>query len=151
MRTPFFIFALMLAVIGLSADSNKSHSFGKKSAKVQDRKPRSVDDQVRMMRMLLDMPPERLQVIKKAIDRVEKMSPDEKELVRVRLERFRRGDSVEKQNLLRHLKSRQDWLQEYWNSLDSKTRSQEMKKFLELPMGERKKFIQKRMQSNSTQ
>lgn len=152
MRTPFFIFALMLALIGLCADSNKSvHSIGKQTGKVQDRKPRSVDDQVRMMRMLLDMPPDRLQVIKKAIDRVEKMSPDEKELVRSRLERFRKGDSLEKKNLLRHLKNRQDWLQEYWNSLDSKTRSQEMRKFLELPMGERKKFIQKRMQSSSSQ
>jgi len=67
MRTPFFIFALMLALIGLSADSNKSaHSFYKQIGKVQDRNPRTADDQVRMMRMLLDMPPDRLQVIKKS-------------------------------------------------------------------------------------
>ena len=131
-NTLFYLCSL-LALIGLCADSNKSFIPWSTDRKVQDRKPRSVDDQVRMMRMLLDMPPDRLQVIKRAIDRVEKMSPDEKELVRARLERFRKGDSLEKKNLLRHLKNRQDWLQEYWNSLYSKTRSQEMRKFLELP------------------
>ena len=46
-------------------------------------------EQMELLRFFLEASPERLQVIRKTIERVEKMTPEERKSMRARLKRFR--------------------------------------------------------------
>ncbi len=106
------------------------------------RRPPS-EEQMELLRFLLEASPERLQVIRRTIERVEKMSPEERKNMKVRLKHFRENAPAARVKMMRDFQSRQDSLRKYWKTLDSETQSREMKKFHQLALPERQKYLEK--------
>jgi hypothetical protein len=111
------------------------------------RRPPS-EEQMELLRFLLEASPERLQVIRRTIERVEKMSPEERKGMKVRLKHFRENAPAARTKMMRDFQSRQDSLRKYWKTLDPETQSREMKKFHQLALPERQKYLEKVRKKN---
>jgi len=96
-----------------------------------------------LLRFLLEASPERLQVMRRTIERVEKMTPEERKSMRARLKRFRENAPAARTKMMKDFQSRQDSLHRYWKTLDPEARAREMKHFHQLPMPERYKYMEK--------
>jgi len=101
------------------------------------------EEQMELLRFLLEASPERLQVIRGTIERVEKMTPEERKSMRARLKRFRENAPAARTEMMRDFRMRQDLLRRYWKTLDPETRAREMKHFYQLPLPQRSKYLEK--------
>ena len=101
------------------------------------------DEQMELLRFLLEASPERLQVMRRTIERVEKMTPEERKSMRARLKRFRENAPAARTKMMKDFQSRQDSLHRYWKTLDPEARARETKHFHQLPMPERYKYLEK--------
>ena len=95
-----------------------------------------------LLRFFLEASPERLQVIRKTIERVEKMTPEERKSMRARLKRFRRKAAA-RTKMMKDFHMRQDLLNRYWKTLDPETRVREMNHFHQLSLPQRPKYLEK--------
>jgi hypothetical protein len=98
-------------------------------------------DQIDLLRSLLDASPERLRVMKKTIERVESMSPDQKRNVKMRLRKLRDAPPHIRFKELGNLRLRYEKLNKYWKSLKSEKRKSEMKNFQNLSLSERDSYF----------
>lgn len=105
------------------------------------RRPPS-EEQMELLRFLLEASPERLQVIRGTIERVEKMTAEERKSMRARLKHFRENAPAVRSKMMKDFQSRQDLLRKYWKTLDSETKAREMKNFHKLPFPERQKYLE---------
>ena len=101
------------------------------------------DEQMELLHFLLDASPERLQAMRKTIERVEAMSPEQRKSMRARLKHFRENPPATRTKMMRDFRTRQDLLRKYLKTLDPETRSREMKHFHQLPLPERSKYLEK--------
>ena len=101
------------------------------------------EEQMELLRFLLEASPERLRVMRRTIERVEKMTPEERKGMRARLKRFRENAPAARTKMLKDFQSRQDSLHRYWKTLDPEARARETKHFHQLPMPERYKYLEK--------
>ena len=106
------------------------------------RRPPS-EEQMELLRFLLEASPERLQVIRRTIERVEKMTPEERKSMRGRLKRFRENAPAARTKMMKDFQSRQDSLRKYWKTLDSETKAREMSNFYQLSFADRQKYLEK--------
>lgn len=97
--------------------------------------------QVDLLRVLLDMPPEKLRIMRKTIERVEKMSPVHKKEIKIRLSRLRDLNPENRARELRVLRRRYETLNKHWQNMDSESRQLEMSKFFKLSLSERSKYF----------
>ena len=98
-------------------------------------------DQIDLLRSLLDASPERLRVMKKTIERVESMSPDQKRNVKMRLRKLRDAPPHIRFKELGNLRLRYEKLNKYLKSLKSEKRKSEMKNFQNLSLSERDSYF----------
>ena len=96
------------------------------------------DEEIRMLRRLLELPPHRLRILRKTIERMEKYTDQERELMKKAFP-FRAEGPEERRKVLEHLKKRHDLLKLYLSKLGQK-RLTEAKKFHALSMQDKKKF-----------
>lgn len=101
------------------------------------------DEQIELLHFLLEASPDRLRAMRKTIERVEKMTFEERKSMRVRLKRFRENPPADRTKMMRDYRMRQDLLLKYWNTLDPETRAREMKHFYQLPLPQRPKYLEK--------
>ena len=101
------------------------------------------EEQMDLLRFFLEASPERLQVIRKTIERVEKMTPDERKNMRARLKRFREKAPAARTKMMKDFHMRQDLLNRYWKTLDPETRVREMNHFYQLSLPQRPKYFEK--------
>lgn len=106
------------------------------------RRPPS-EEQMELLRFLLEASPERLQVIRRTIERVEMMTPEERKSMRGRLKHFRENAPAARSKMMKDFQLRQDSLRRYWKTLDPKAKAQEMKNFHKLPLTDRQKYLEK--------
>jgi hypothetical protein len=135
MRTPFPLLAKILLVslfvcvsTGEDKPSSKSKiGDGSKSGRFEQnrtgpdihwRKRPPGDEQMELLHFLLDASPERLQAMRKTIERVESMSPEQRKSMRDRLKRFRENPPAARTKMMRDFRTRQDLLRKYWKTLD---------------------------------
>ena len=98
-------------------------------------------EQIEMLRRLLDTPPEKLRLMRETIQRLEKMSPKDREDMRRRLKRFRELPKQRRSEVFRKFHHKQNSLRSYWDSLPAKTREKEQLEFQRLLPHERKAFM----------
>jgi hypothetical protein len=98
-------------------------------------------NQVDLLRSLLDAPPENLRILRKTIERVEGMSPEQKKDIKHRLRNLRNLQPEGRTKELRALRHRQDVLGKYWKSLDPEMRKEEMRNFYQLSFADRTKYF----------
>ena len=119
-------------------------------ADFQRKKRPPSEGQMELLRFLLEASPERLQVMRRTIERVEKMTPEERKSMRVRLKRFRENAPAARTKMMKDFQSRQDALHRYWKTLDPETRAREMKHFYQLPLPARSKYLEKTGEKQSS-
>ena len=100
-------------------------------------------NQVDLLRSLLDAPPENLRILRKTIERVEGMSPEQKKDIKHRLRNLRNLQPELRTRELRALRHRHDVLNKYWKSLDPEMRKEEMRNFYQLSFADRTKYFNK--------
>ena len=98
-------------------------------------------NQIDLLRSLLDASPERLRLMKKTIERVESMTPDQKRNVKVRLRKLRDAPPHIRFKELGNLRLRHEKLTKYWQSLKTEKRKSEMKNFQNLSLSERDSYF----------
>ena len=101
------------------------------------------EEQMELLRFLLEASPERLQVMRRTIERVEKMTPEERKSMRARLKRFRENAPATRTKMMKDFQSRQDLLHRYWKTLEPEARARETKHFHQLPLPDRHKYLEK--------
>jgi len=126
------------------SNSDLKHSDENRTRSDFQRRRRSPsEEQMELLRFLLEASPERLQVIRRTIERVEKMTPEERKSIRGRLKHFRENAPSARTKMMKDFQSRQDSLRKYWKTLDSEAKAREMKNFHQLPLPERQKYLEK--------
>jgi hypothetical protein len=89
------------------------------------------------------MPPEKLRIMRRTIERVEGMSPVQKKEIKTRLRKLKDLNPDHRARELRGLRRRHDILNKHWQSLNSESRQEEMKKFYNLSLSERSIYLNK--------
>ncbi|MBT3637599.1 MAG: hypothetical protein HN531_11705 [Opitutae bacterium] len=125
-----------------NSDSGRSDENRTRADFHRKKRPPS-EEQMELLRFLLEASPERLQVIRGTIERVEKMTPEERKSMRARLKRFRENAPAARTKMMKDFHMRQDLLRRYWKTLDPETEAREIKHFHQLPMPERHKYLEK--------
>ena len=97
--------------------------------------------QIDMLRRLLDAPPEQLRYMRETIERIERMSPEQREDMRRRLHNFRDLPQHRRSEVFSDFHRRQDQLHRYWESLPPEKREREKRRLHNLPAHERKAFL----------
>ena len=100
------------------------------------------DEEIRMLRRLLELPPHRLRILRKTIERIEKYSDQERDLMRRNLNSFRAKEQEERRKVLENLKKRHDLLKLYLSKLGPEKRVNEAKKFHALSIQDKRKFLE---------
>lgn len=98
-------------------------------------------EQIEMLRRLLETPPEKLRLMRETIQRVENMTPEDREDMRRRLKRFRELPLQRRSEVFRNFHHKQNSLRRYWDSLPQKKRDKELLEFQRLAPHERKAFV----------
>lgn len=99
------------------------------------------DEEIRMLRRLLDLPPERLRMLRKTIERLENYSEEEREALKKKLAHFRNESPEERTKKIEDLMRRHALLKEHMEKLAPSERVSRMKKFQSLNLVEKKKFL----------
>ena len=99
------------------------------------------DEEIRMLRRLLDLPPERLGMLRKTIERLENYSEEDREALKKKLAHFRNGSPEERTKKIEDLMRRHALLREHMEKLSPSERAARMKKFQSLNLIEKKRFL----------
>lgn len=96
--------------------------------------------EINLLRSLLDSSPERLKIMRKTIERVESMSPDQKKKIKDRLSKLRDLPPQIRIKELGRLRVRHEKLNRYWQSLSPEIRKDEIDTFRKLNLEERDNY-----------
>ena len=116
-------------------DKNMSKSGGFRKSNFSDL------GEIEILRRLLDAPPEKLKIMKKTIERVESMTPEQKRNVSNRLKKLRESPPHIRHKEIGKLRFRRDKLNNYWQGLGVEERKSEMEKFFKLSALGREKYM----------
>ena len=97
--------------------------------------------EIEILLKLLKAKPEKLRIMRKTIERVELMTPEQKRGMSLRLNRFRNASDSEKEQFFSRFQSRMNTLKHYWDSLEPDKKKAETKKFYNLKEQERSDYI----------
>ncbi|MFO7724040.1 MAG: DUF3106 domain-containing protein [Oceanipulchritudo sp.] len=111
--------------------------------------PSDLIDQLKQLEELLSLSPEKLQRLRQTLEFIEKMSPQEREAMRIRLAQVTQMTAERKKEikeLMRHLPDieKSDFTQ-FWLAANSDTRATIRSKLEELPAEEGSAFLQARV------
>jgi polyhydroxyalkanoate synthesis regulator protein len=95
-----------------------------------------------MLRKLLELPPARLKILRKTIERMEKYSEEDRELMRRKLSRFKAGAPDERKKFIEQIRRRHELLQSHLSKFSPKQKIEEAKKFHALSLNEKRKFFE---------
>ena len=109
--------------------------------KRQGRPPKVGEEEIRMLRRLLEMPPARLRMLRKTIERMENYSEEEREEMKKKLAKFQSSNSGERSQAMDSLLRRHALLKSHWSKVSSERRAMEIKKLNSMSHQERRKFF----------
>jgi hypothetical protein len=109
--------------------------------KRQGRLPNVGEEEIRMLRRLLEMPPARLKMLRKTIERMENYSEEEREEMKKKLAKFQSSSSGERSQAMDSLLRRHALLKSHWSKLSPERRTTEIKKLTSMSHKERRKFF----------
>ena len=143
-----FIFLAMLCVFALSAvasEEDKDEILGKRSTDSKKKKGSSFsnagDDEIRMLRRLLELPPARLKMLRKTIERLENYSEEERETMKKKLAHFRNRSPEERKVVIDRVLKRHSLLKAHLDKLSPAERASRMKRFQSSTPIEKRKFL----------
>ena len=149
-----FLTLISVPVLFLNSKTEDTNSdlVGKKTK--EDRKKKGSafakigDDEIRFLRRLLELPPERLRMLRKTIERLENYSEEERKALKDKLAHFRSGSPEERDKKIEDLMRRHALLREHMGKLPPGERASRMKKFQSLNLTEKKRFLDELRKSN---
>ncbi|MDR0535076.1 MAG: hypothetical protein LBG65_01765 [Puniceicoccales bacterium] len=97
--------------------------------------------EVRALLRIISLQPEKLVSLRGSIDALAKMSPEEKQALRKKLENLRSGDG--ERSLAEFRRSRENPLLRYWHSLPPPIRAEEQARFQKMSPEERRAYVSK--------
>lgn len=165
-RIPRFAFCLgaMITLGALQAPaadstSEKEDPFLKTSDSQQDRpamrepRPKSRGDmqnaahqqeRLKVIEQFIDMPPEKLAVIRQTLQRLEQMTPEEREEMKQRLKRFKELPPENRKRLVKDFKkvplAERSAIRRYWESIGPEAAMAEKRKMRSMTREERKNY-----------
>ena len=152
---PFFIISTLLFLITslvfpgrLSAKSEDANATATEKQLNGNKKRKAYtfvdagEEEIRMLRKLLELPPARLKILRKTIERMEKYSEEDRELMRRKLSRFKAGAPEERKKFIEQIRRRHELLQSYLSKFSPKQKIEEAKKFHALSLNEKRKFFE---------
>ena len=145
---------ILIFVFSVSGEPKKSDSESVENKTKEDRKKKGSgfakigDDEIRFLRRLLDLPPERLRMLRKTIERLENYSEEERKALKDKLAHFRSGSLEERDKKIEDLMRRHALLREHMGKLPLGERAKRMKKFQSLNLTEKKRFLDELKKSN---
>ena len=153
----FFAFLLSLFASDLVAEKVLNKNFDKlkhysrkpltdsnSSQSVPRKKPQfPVNKQINLLKSLLDTPPERLKIMRKTIERIESMNPEQKRALRQRLSTLNNKSPEGRSRELANLRTRHEKLSVFWQSLSPEKRSKEINQFQKLSYEDRAKYLKR--------
>ena len=145
---------ILIFVFSVSGEPKKSDSESVENKTKEDRKKKGSgfakigDDEIRFLRRLLDLPPERLRMLRKTIERLENYSEEERKALKDKLAHFRSGRPEERDKKIEDLMRRHALLREHMGKLPLGERAKRMKKFQSLNLTEKKRFLDELKKSN---
>ncbi len=101
-----------------------------------------IDEEISMLRKLLELPPARLKILRKTIERMEKYSEEDRELMRRKLSRFKAGGPEERKKVIEQIRRRHELLQSHLSKFSPNQKIEEAKKFHALSLNEKRKFFE---------
>ena len=105
-------------------------------------KSSKTEDEIRMLRRLLDMPPVRLRMLRRTIERLENYSEEEREKMKKKLNKLRSMEPGDRNYAMEVLLKRHASLKSYWASFSPENRAVEIRKFISMSNKQRKKFVE---------
>ena len=145
---------ILIFVFSVSGEPKKSDSELVDNKTKEDRKKKGSgfakigDDEIRFLRRLLELPPERLRMLRKTIERLENYSEEERKALKDKLAHFRSGSPEERDKKIEDLMRRHALLREHMGKLPPGERAARMKKFQSLNLTEKKRFLDELRKSN---
>jgi len=151
---PFFIISTLLFLITslvfpvlLSAKSEDAATSTEKQLNGNKKRKGNTlvdagEEEIRMLRKLLELPPARLKILRKTIERMEKYSEEDRELMRRKLSRFKAGAPDERKKFIEQIRRRHELLQSHLSKFSPKQKIEEAKKFHALSLNEKRKFFE---------
>ena len=151
---PFFIISTLLFLITslvfpglLSAKSEDAATSTEKQLNGNKKRKGNTlvdagEEEIRMLRKLLELPPARLKILRKTIERMEKYSEEDRELMRRKLSRFKAGGPEERKKVIEQIRRRHELLQSHLSKFSPNQKIEEAKKFHALSLNEKRKFFE---------
>jgi hypothetical protein len=118
-------------------DRNMTKSGSKRSVQLPNA------SEIELLQRLLDVSPERLRFMKKAIERVESMNPEQKKNIKERLSKLKNSPPHIRKREIGKLRSRHEKLNKYWKDLDFEKRKLEITKFQSLSSLEKDNYLKR--------
>ena len=143
-----FVFLATPLIFGLSADGSEEDQeeiLGKRSTDSKKKKGKSFsnvgEEEIRMLRRLLELPPARLKLLRKTIERLEIYSDEEREAMKKKLAHFRNRSPEERKVVIDHVLKRHSLLKAHLEKLSPAERASRMKRFQSSTPIEKRKFL----------
>lgn len=125
-----------------SRQNEVSSEFTKNAGKKRPgRHPKVGEEEIRMLRRLLEMPPARLRMLRKTIERMENYSEEEREEMKKKLTKYQASSSGERSQAMESLLRRHSLLKSHWSKFSLERRASEIKKLNSMTQKERRKFF----------
>ena len=102
---------------------------------------KNIDQEIRLLRKFLDMPPARLKVLRRTLERMEGYTEEERRQMRIRLSKLQEESSSGKSRIMEGFVKRQQILKVYWSKLPVEKRKEEMANFYSMTGNERKEYL----------
>lgn len=142
-----FLTLISVPVLFLESKTEDTNSdlVGKKTKEAKKKKgagfPRVGDEEIRMLRRLMDLSPERLKILRRTIERIENYSEEEREALKKKLSHFSNRSPEERGRKIEDLMRTHARLKEHMEKLSPGERASRMKKFQSLNLNEKKRFL----------
>ncbi len=136
-------------------ESSKSDVVSKRPKESKKRKGAAFakvgDEEIRMLRRLLELPPERLKMLRRTIERLENYTEEERKSLKEKLTHFNNRTPEERSRNIEDLMRRHALLKEHMERLSPSERASRMKRFQSLNLIEKKRFLDDLNNNNEEQ
>ena len=126
-------------------ESSKSDVVSKKTKESKKRKGAAFakvgEEEIRMLRRLLELPPERLKMLRRTIEKLENYTDEERKTLQEKLNHFNNRSPEERNRNIDDLMRRHALLKEHMERLSPSERASRMKRFQSLNLIEKKRFL----------
>ena len=99
------------------------------------------EEEIRMLRRLLELPPERLKMLRRTIEKLENYTDEERKTLQEKLNHFNNRSPEERNRNIDDLMRRHALLKEHMERLSPSERASRMKRFQSLNLIEKKRFL----------